>query len=162
MSEILARAVEFEPRAIVAAEYRLCCSPHEWTDEDSLAMAQFTFAARDAMLEMRKDADALMRLLAHERSKTALLKQDVLDVQDPDWRERYEVFVLGQNGRLAEQVVGLSVQVANLKKLIPEPSEPGSFVGDAYYPAGGTEHSHVWNGQKWLWRDDLKGSDSTT
>lgn len=31
-------------RAIVAAEYRLHCSPHEWTDEDSEAMARYIIA----------------------------------------------------------------------------------------------------------------------
>lgn len=37
--------VALEGRAVVAAEYRICCSPHEWTDEDSLAMARYVLAA---------------------------------------------------------------------------------------------------------------------
>ena len=67
MSEILAKAYDLEPRAIVAAEYRLNSSPHEWTDEDSLAMARFAVAASNAMAEYRKDIDALLVLLAQSK-----------------------------------------------------------------------------------------------
>ena len=44
MAEAKMTVPEFEKlrnRAVVAADYRLNCSPHEWTDEDSLAMAKF-------------------------------------------------------------------------------------------------------------------------
>lgn len=64
-----ARAIELEPRAIVAAEYRLMCSPHEWTDEDSAAMARYVFAAKDALELQRKDILALMELLAKAKSQ---------------------------------------------------------------------------------------------
>lgn len=36
---------QLRDRAVTAAAYRLSCSPHEWTDADSEATAQFTFAA---------------------------------------------------------------------------------------------------------------------
>lgn len=38
------RADQLKDRAIVAAEYRLHCSPHEWTDDDSEAMARYIIA----------------------------------------------------------------------------------------------------------------------
>jgi hypothetical protein len=68
MSEILARAVELEPRALVAAEYRLMCSPHEWTDEDSEAMARYVFAAKTALELQRKDILSLMELLVKAKN----------------------------------------------------------------------------------------------
>lgn len=37
-------AAELRERAEVAAAYRLMCSPHEWTDADSLAMARYVAA----------------------------------------------------------------------------------------------------------------------
>ena len=38
------QAAKLKDRAIVAAEYRLHCSPHEWTDADSEAMARYIIA----------------------------------------------------------------------------------------------------------------------
>lgn len=64
----IARAAELEARAVVAAEYRLCCSPHEWTDEDSEAMAKYVIAARGALAQERRDSEALCMLLARARA----------------------------------------------------------------------------------------------
>ena len=42
-------AAPFRDRAVAAALYRLNCSPHEWTDADSEAMARYVMAASWAM-----------------------------------------------------------------------------------------------------------------
>jgi len=41
---VRADMADLKGRAIVAAEYRLHCSPHEWTDDDSEAMARYIIA----------------------------------------------------------------------------------------------------------------------
>jgi len=49
------------------------------------------------------------------------------------------------------RILDREVAVEKLKRLIVEPSENGSYVGDTYYPVGGTLASHRWNGTAWEW-----------
>lgn len=49
----------------------------------------------------------------------------------------------------------LESQNHRLRRLIPPPTERGAYVGDTYYPVGGTEASHFWDGQEWQWVPEL-------
>lgn len=51
---------------------------------------------------------------------------------------------------LAAQIVAM-----RLKRLIPEPGGRGSYKGDNFYPVGGVEASHEWDGERWHWLSSL-------
>jgi hypothetical protein len=54
------------------------------------------------------------------------------------------------------RILNIEVICVRLKRLVPEPNEPGSYVGDTFYPVGGTEASHQWDGAAWHWLPDFE------
>jgi len=47
--------------------------------------------------------------------------------------------------------IAVSRRAAVLRSLIRLPEDRGGYVGDTYYPVGGTVASHEWDGEKWNW-----------
>jgi hypothetical protein len=50
-----------------------------------------------------------------------------------------------------QRILDAEMRVEKIKRLVRQPEEPGSYVGDTYYPVGGTQASHQWDGTKWYW-----------
>lgn len=59
-----------------------------------------------------------------------------------------------------ERVLTAEMVAMRLKRLVQEPSEPGGYIGDTYYPVGGTEASHRWTGEAWEWLPELEIRDA--
>jgi hypothetical protein len=57
-------ADKLKDRAIVAAEYRLHCSPHEWTDDDSEAMARYILALHGPAISRMPSSQAEIERLS--------------------------------------------------------------------------------------------------
>ena len=50
-----------------------------------------------------------------------------------------------------ERILAAEMRVERLKRLIRQPEDRGGYVGDNYYPVGGTKASHEWDGFEWQW-----------
>lgn len=55
-----------------------------------------------------------------------------------------------------ERVLAAEMLATRLRRLIPQPGEPGGYVGDNFYPVGGTQASHEWDGKQWQWLPELQ------
>jgi hypothetical protein len=53
------------------------------------------------------------------------------------------------------EILALEMRIERLKRLICVPSGNGGYTGDNYYPVGGSEASHEWDGKQWQWVDGL-------
>lgn len=54
------------------------------------------------------------------------------------------------------RILAAEMVATRLKRLIPTPNERGSYVGDTFYPVGGIEASHEWDGRQWNWLPSLE------
>lgn len=54
-----------------------------------------------------------------------------------------------------ERILAVEMRAERLKRLITVPNTLGSYVGDTWYPVGGTEASHRWDGNSWQWLPEL-------
>ena len=75
VAEVVAKALRLQDRATVAAAYRLNCSPHEWTEVDSLAMAQFVVPASIALEALAEQVRVLREALEDVRDGVRLIAE---------------------------------------------------------------------------------------
>jgi hypothetical protein len=54
-----------------------------------------------------------------------------------------------------ERILAAEMVVVRLRRLVRQPEDRGGYVGDTFYPVGGVEASHRWDGQKWEWLPEL-------
>jgi hypothetical protein len=59
-----------------------------------------------------------------------------------------------------ERILAAEMVANKLKRLIRKPDLPGAYKGDMFYPVGGTEASHRWDGEAWRWLPDLDTGDN--
>jgi hypothetical protein len=50
-----------------------------------------------------------------------------------------------------QRILNAEMLAERLKRLVRQPENRGQYKGDTYYPVGGTEASHEWDGDKWHW-----------
>lgn len=58
--------------------------------------------------------------------------------------------------RYEERILAAEMRAVRLKRLVRQPEDRGSYVGDTYYPVGGTEASHRWDGNAWQWLPEFE------
>ncbi|QUT07897.1 hypothetical protein KFK14_11210 [Sphingobium phenoxybenzoativorans] len=100
------------------------------TAKDALESALAAIDASDHPVIVRNIIEALASLMA----------------QEPSYDERLDY---------ERRILAIECLAVRLKRLVRQPDEPGSYVGDTFYPVGGTEASHRWNGDAWEWLPDF-------
>jgi hypothetical protein len=58
--------------------------------------------------------------------------------------------------RYEERILAAEMRAVRLKGLVRQPEDRGAYVGDTYYPVGGTEASHRWDGNAWQWLPEFE------
>lgn len=54
-----------------------------------------------------------------------------------------------------DRILEVEMRCERLKRLVRQPENRGGYKGDTFYPVGGAEASHEWDGERWNWLPDF-------